>query len=236
MRAEPSVLRNCAAASSALPDLTDEDLFGPPQVAAPVAPVAAAEPEVEAAAVEELPELSAEPAAVAAEPEAAAPSFEETLEEPSIEIEEVNGMPADSPKMSEAVHEVDLSDEWANMLEEPANETAAASTAAHAQEAAPEFEVSAEPVADSGVEEFSISSDEPVAAAPQAHCCPLAPSHADDAAEEFSIPTEEPVAEELEIPMAEAEPVQAAEEVAPHAEEISIPVEEAKARTGTRRR
>src|SRR5580700_3435964 len=105
--------------------LTDEDLFGPPQVAAPVAPVAAAEPEVEAAAVEELPELSAEPAAVAAEPEAAAPSFEETLEEPSIEIEEVNGMPADSPKMSEAVHEVDLSDEWANMLEEPANETAA---------------------------------------------------------------------------------------------------------------
>jgi len=208
--------------------LTDEDLFGPPQVAAPVAPVAAAEPEVEAAAVEELPELSAEPAAVAAEPEASAPSFEETLEEPSIEIEEVNGMPADSPKMSEAVHEVDLSDEWANMLEEPANETAAASKpAAPAQEAAPEFEISAEPVADSGVEEFSISSDEPVAAAPQAHA-PAAPSHAADAAEEFSIPTEEPAAEELEVPMAEAEPVQAAEEVAPHAEEISIPVEEAK--------
>src|SRR5580693_4723081 len=207
--------------------LTDEDLFGPPQVAAPVAPVAAAEPEVEAAAVEELPELSAEPAAVAAEPEASAPSFEETLEEPSIEIEEVNGMPADSPKMSEAVHEVDLSDEWANMLEEPANEMAAASKpAAPAQEAAPEFEISAAPVADSGVEEFSISSDEPVAAAPQAPA-PAAPSHA-AAAEEFSIPTEEPAAEELEVPMAEAEPVQAAEEVVPHAEEISIPVEEAK--------
>jgi tetratricopeptide (TPR) repeat protein len=206
--------------------LTDEDLFGPPQVAAPVAPVAAAEPEVEAAAVEELPELSAEPAAVAAEPEATAPSFEETLEEPSIEIEEVNGMPADSPKMSEAVHEVDLSDEWANMLEEPASDTPAASKpAAHAQEAAPEFEVSAEPVADSGVEEFSISSDEPVAAAPPV---PVASAHTEDAAEEFSIPTEEPFAEELEIPVAEAEPVQEAHEVAPHGEEISIPVEEAK--------
>jgi pilus assembly protein FimV len=209
--------------------LTDEDLFGPPQAAAPVAPVTAAEPEVEAAAVEELPELSAKPAAVAAEPEAAAPSFEETLEEPSIEIEEVNGMPADSPKMSEAVHEVDLSDEWANMLEEPAGEKAAAPSA-HVQEAAPEFEVSAEPVADSGVEEFSISSDEPVAEAPQSHApaAPLAAVHADNAAEEFAIPTEEPAAEELEIPVAEAEPVQAADEVAPHADEISIPVEEAK--------
>ena len=212
--------------------LTDEDLFGPPQAAAPVASVAAAEPEVEAASVEELPELSAEPAHVAAEPEAAAPeaaapSFEETLEEPSIEIEEVNGMPADSPKMSEAVHEVDLSDEWANMLEEPANEKAAA-PAAPSHDTAPEFEVSAEPVADSGVEEFSISSDEPVAAVPAAPVAPAAQAHVDNASEEFSIPTEEPVAEELEIPVAEAEPVQAVEEAAPHAEEISLPIEEAK--------
>src|SRR6202000_2229055 len=38
--------------------LTDADLFGPPQVAAPIA---SADPEVEAAAEEELPELSAEP-------------------------------------------------------------------------------------------------------------------------------------------------------------------------------
>ena len=56
--------------------LTDEDLFGPKQVAAPVAevaPVAATEDEIEAAAVEALPELSAEPAA---EAETAAPSFE----------------------------------------------------------------------------------------------------------------------------------------------------------------
>jgi tetratricopeptide (TPR) repeat protein len=204
--------------------LTDEDLFGPPQSAAPVAPVAAPEPEVEAADVEELPELSAEPAAVASESEAAAPSFEETLEEPSIEIEEVNGMPADSPKMSEAVHEVDLSDEWANMLEEPASEKAAA-PAAPAQEAGPEFEVSAEPVAASGVEEFSISSDEPEAPHSHAPAAPVAPAHADNAAEEFAIPTEEPAADELEVPMAEAEPVH---EAAPHADEISIPVEEAK--------
>jgi pilus assembly protein FimV len=207
--------------------LTDEDLFGKPPVAAPVeaiAPVAATEDEIEAAAVEALPELSAEPSA-AVEAEAAAPSFEETLEEPSIEIEEVNGMPADSPKMQPAVHEVDLSNEWESMLEEPPNETAAAPPV-HAQEAAPEFEVSAEPVADSGVEEFSISSDEPVAAVPAAPVTPAAPALADNAAEEFSIPTEEPVAEELEIPVAEAEPVQAAEETAPHAEEISVPMDE----------
>src|SRR5580704_3572618 len=203
--------------------LTDEELFGPPQVAAPAAPVASAEPEVEAAAVEELPELSAEPAAAAAESEAAAPSFEETLEEPSIEIEEVNGMPAESAKMQPTVHEVDLSDEWANMLEEPASENAAASTPA-AHEVAPEFEVSAEPVADSGVEEFSISSDEPVAEAPHSH----APAHTESASEEFDIPVETPAVEELEVPTDEAEPVPQAHEAAPHAEEISIPVEEAK--------
>jgi pilus assembly protein FimV len=202
--------------------LTDEELFGPPQVAAPAAPVASAEPEVEAAAFEELPELSAEPAA-AAESEAAAPSFEEAPEEPSIEIEEVNGMPAESAKMQPAVHEVDLSDEWANMLEEPASENAAASTPA-AHEVAPEFEVSAEPVADSGVEEFSISSDEPVAEAPHSH----APAHTESASEEFDIPVETPAVEELEVPTAEAEPVPQAHEAAPHAEEISIPVEEAK--------
>jgi len=203
--------------------LTDEELFGPPQVAAPAAPVASSAPEVEAAAVEQLPELAAEPAAVAAEPEAATSSFE-TIEEPSIEIEEVNGMPADSPKMQPTVHEVDLSDEWANMLEEPQpSEAAAASTpAAPSKDATPEFEVSAEPVADSSVEEFSVSSDE--TAAPEAPA-PVAPAQADSAAEEFDIPVETPGAEELEIPVAEAEAVQ---EAAPHAEEISIPVEEAK--------
>ena len=205
--------------------LTDEDLFGKPQVAAPVeavAPVGATEDETEAAVVEALPELSAEPSV---EAEAAAPSFEETLEESSIEIEEVNGMPADSAKLQPAVHEVDLSNEWESMLEEPAGEATASSTHGGQQESAPEFEVSAEPVADSGVEEFSIAGDEPVAAAPQAPA-PVAPAHVDNAEEEFSIPVEEPVAEELEVPVAEAEPVQAAEEVAPHAEEISIPVDE----------
>jgi tetratricopeptide (TPR) repeat protein len=107
------------------------------------------------------------------------------------------------------------------MLEEPASDTPAAAS----QEAAPEFEVSAEPVSDSGVEEFSIASDEPVAAAPQSPA-PAAPAQGDNAAEEFSIPVEEPAAEELEVPTAEAEPVQTAEEAAPQAEEISIPVDE----------
>lgn len=199
--------------------LTDEELFGPSQAATPPASVAAAETEVEASGAEELPEFAAEPAA-AAEPEAAAASFEQASEEASIEIEEVNGMPADSPKMAQSVHEVDLSDEWANMLDEPAG-----APAASAQESAPEFEVSAEPVADSGVEEFSIASEKPVAAAPQAPA-PVAPAHAEDVAEEFAIPMESPAAEELEVPTAEAEPVQEAHEVAPHAEEISVPLDE----------
>ena len=202
--------------------LTDEELFGKPQVAAPAASVATAEPDIEAAAVEELPELSAEPAMAAAEPEAA-PSFEELIEESSIEIEEVNGMPAESAKMQPAVHEVDLSDEWANMLEEPASETAATVTSA-AQETSPEFEVSAEPVADSGVEEFSIASDEPVAAAPQAPA-PVAAAHS-DSTEEFAIPVETETAEELEVPIAEVESVQDAHGVASHVEEISVPVDE----------
>jgi len=207
--------------------LTDEELFGPPQVAVPAASGTTAEPEIEAAAVEELPELSAEAATVEAEPQAAAPSFEEMLEEPSIEIEEVNGMPPESPKMQPAVHEVDLSDEWATMLEEPAGEAGASTPAAPAHEAAPEFEVSAEPVADSGVEEFSISSDEPVSQVPPSHTpSPVAPVHAESAAQEFDIPVETPAAEELEVPSAEAEPVQHAQEVAPHVEELSIPVEE----------
>src|SRR5579863_1934448 len=205
--------------------LTDQELFGPPQVVAPAASVATTELDVEAAAVEELPELSAEPAV--AESEAAAPSFEETLEEPTIEIEEVNGMPAESAKMQPAVHEVDLSDEWANMLEEPASENAAASTPAAPHEAAPEFEVSAEPVADSGIEEFSISSEEPAAPAPQSH----APAQAERAAEEFDIPVETPAAEELEVPASEAETVHQSQEAAPHAEELSIPVDEGQPET-----
>jgi pilus assembly protein FimV len=209
--------------------LSDEELFGPPQVAATAAPVASAPAQVEAAAVEELPELSAEPEQVAVESEAGAPSLEEIGEEPSIEIEEVNGMPADSAKLQPAVHEVDLSDEWANMLEEPAADEAASSTpAAPPQEAAPEFEVSAEPVADSGVEEFSIASEEPAAAAPEAPAH-VAPAHAASDAQEFDIPIETPAAEELEAPMAEAEPVQSAQpvqEAAHHIEEISVPLDE----------
>ena len=75
-------------------------------------------------------------------------AIEAASEESSIEIEEVNGMPADSPKL-ETVKEVDLSDEWANMLEEP--EAAAEVAAAPAAPAA----------ADSAVEEFSISKRRP---------------------------------------------------------------------------
>jgi pilus assembly protein FimV len=186
--------------------LTDEELMGTP---APV-PVAA-EPEVQASAVEELPELSAEPAAEAA-----------IDEEPSIEIEEVNGVPAGSKL--ETVQEVDLSDEWATMLEEPQTAEVAATPAAPAEEAAPEFEISAgAPAADSSIEEFSIFEEAPTApehAAPE----PVVPasSHVE---EEFDIPVEAPAAEELEIPVAQAEPVAHAPAAA-EPEEIPFTIEE----------
>ncbi len=186
--------------------LTDEELMGTPAQAA--APVAAAEPEVEASTVEELPELSAEPAAEAAN------------EEPSIEIEEVNGAPADSKL--ETVKEVDLSDEWATMLEEPEAAEVAATPAAPTDEAAPEFEIPTEtPVAaDSNVEEFSIPEEPSGAATPE----PVAPA-ASHEPEEFDIPMETPAAEELELPVAQAEPVSEAP-VAAEPEEIPFAVEE----------
>jgi tetratricopeptide (TPR) repeat protein len=146
--------------------LTDEELMGTPAQA--VAPVAAAELEVEASTVEELPELSAEPA----------------VEQSSIEIEEVNGMPADSK--IETVKEVDLSDEWANMLEEPE------APAAPADAPAPEFEIPAETpaAADSAVEEFSIFEEAPAATTPEPTPKPVAPAAYEP--EEFDIPEHVP--------------------------------------------
>jgi len=176
--------------------LTDEELMGTPAQAA--APVAAAELEVEASTVEELPELSAEPA------------IQVAGEQSSIEIEEVNGVPADSKL--ETVKEVDLSDEWANMLEEP--EAPAEVAAAPAAPA----------TADSAVEEFSIFEEAPAASTPEPTPKPVAPAAAHEP-EEFDIPMDTPAAGELEVP-AETEHVPAAP-VAAQPEEIPFAIEEA---------
>jgi hypothetical protein len=129
--------------------------------------------------------------------------------QPSIEIEEVNGVPADSKL--ETVKEVDLSDEWANMLEEP--EAPAEVAAAPAAPA----------TADSAVEEFSIFEEAPAASTPEPTPKPVAPAAHEP--EEFDIPMETPAAGELEVP-AETEHVPAAP-VAAQPEEIPFAIEEA---------
>jgi tetratricopeptide (TPR) repeat protein len=149
--------------------LSDEELAGPAAQASALAPVAEAEPELE----EVLPEITPEEAA-------AEPSITEfAIAEESIEIEEVKSEPS-APSEAEKVHEVDLSDEWASMLEEPPPaETSEPAPVVHGD--AP-FELPVEtPVqAESATEEFSLS--EP----PEA----VAPAHA-----EFEIPVEAPAVE-----------------------------------------
>jgi pilus assembly protein FimV len=184
--------------------LTDEELAGP--VAQASAPVAEVQPEAE----EALPEITPERAV-----------SEIAIEEPSIEIEEVNSVPVPSgASAGEEVHEVDLSDEWASMLESTHPADAATTSAAEPvssapAEAAPEFEISAEAPTESvessaapelSLEEFSIS-EEP-AVEPQAEV---------PANSEFEISAETPAVEEQAPPSAEAavpEPlIEASEEV-----------------------
>ncbi len=120
--------------------LTDEEL------AVPAAHSSAAPPEV-ASEEETLPEITAEPAL-----------SEFSIEEAPVEAAEVS-VPEAASSHAEAVHEVDLSDEWASMLEEsqPA-EASATSPAPPAAESAPEFEVPAEAAGEHhGAEEFVIS-------------------------------------------------------------------------------
>jgi tetratricopeptide (TPR) repeat protein len=116
--------------------LTDEELLAMPTVSAPVI-----EASVPAAAEEfAVPEISAEPAQ---------PEIEEIPVAPAAQA-----APPPEPAAAEEVHEVDLSDEWASMLEEKPGAASAAKPA--------EFEISAE---SETVEEFAIG-EEPAAAEP----------------------------------------------------------------------
>jgi tetratricopeptide (TPR) repeat protein len=111
--------------------LTDEELAGP------VAHTSANPSEV-AAEDETLPEIVAEPAL-----------SEFSIEEAPVELGEISATEAAAPQ-AEEVHEVDLSDEWASMLESQS----AAAPVSPAAESAPEFEVPAEVVG--GADEFAI--------------------------------------------------------------------------------
>ena len=118
--------------------LSDEEL------AAPAAHSSAASAEV-ASEEETLPEIAAEPTL-----------SEFSIDEAPVEAAEVS-IPEAASSQAEAVHEVDLSDEWASMLEESQPATAPASPAA---ESAPEFEVPAEAAGEhQGAEEFVISEE-----------------------------------------------------------------------------
>jgi len=117
--------------------LSDEEL------AAPTAQ-ASAEPAEVAAQEETLPEIAAEPAL-----------SEFSIEEAPVEPAEVS-IPEAVPSQAEAVHEVDLSDEWASMLEENRPAEASASVSPEA-EAALKFEIPAEAAEEhQGTEEFAI--------------------------------------------------------------------------------
>src|SRR5450432_356700 len=182
--------------------LSDEELAG-----------TAAQGSALAAVVEEeepLPEIT--PEEVAANEESIT---EFAVAEESIEIEEVNAAPA-APSTAETVHEVDLSDEWASMLEEtkPA-EASEPAPVAHA-EATPEFDLPVEIPAETGsaVEEFSISEE------------PAKDPAATEAAAEFEIPMEIPAIEQgtpAEPETASYEPTVEAEEV----EELPVTLEQA---------
>jgi pilus assembly protein FimV len=172
--------------------LSDEELAGPAAKASAPPPVAEAEPELE----EALPEITPEEAT-------AEPSITEfAIAEESIEIEEVKSEPS-APSEAEKVHEVDLSDEWASMLEETQPADSQPAPVVHA-EAPPEFELAVETLLEpeSAAEEFSIS-EQPAA---------VDPAHA-----EFEIPVETPAVEEqaaqyepaVEVPEVQELPVAA---------------------------
>jgi len=174
--------------------LSDEDL-----TAAPAAPAQLGSQD---AAVEvELPEITAVPASPAppADPPTARLSPSQLV-----------------PAVQDEVHEVDLSDEWASLLEEtrPAAPVAK-ETPAHTADAAPVFELPEEPAA---IEEFVIA-EEPIAA-PSA----IVPPEDVPAFAEFEVPAEVAPQEEELNPFAEIS-AEIPEEVPAEAEALAVPEE-----------
>jgi tetratricopeptide (TPR) repeat protein len=184
--------------------LSDEELAGPVTQASTQVPVAEIEPEVEAVADQSSPEITPEPSIT-----------EFALAEQSIEVEAAKPEPA-ATSAAEGVHEVDLSDEWASMLEatHPA-EVPKAETVSHA-EAPPEFELSGDAPAEGEptLEEFSIS-EQPA----------MEPAAAEPAHAEFEVPAETPATEEAAATYEPA--LEAPEQV----QELPIAPEEAAAPT-----
>jgi tetratricopeptide (TPR) repeat protein len=120
--------------------LSDEELAAPS--------VQASAAQVEAAAEQILPEISAEPTL-----------SEFSIEEAPSEPGEAGAAQAGAPAI-EAVHEVDLSDEWASMLEESRPAEASAPAPAAAEGPSLEFEIPSETPAAQQQDEAFVISDE----------------------------------------------------------------------------
>jgi pilus assembly protein FimV len=206
--------------------LSDEELAGPVAQASAAAPVAEAEAE------ESFPEITSEEAIT-----------EFAIAGESVEIEEVSAAPVAAsaePEVAttsaaEEVHEVDLSDEWASMLEDSQPTEVAKPTPVpepHVEaEAAPEFELPAEapaPVtAEPTVEEFSILEEPAIelAAAESAHAAVEIPIETPAVEESTAYEPAIEVPEEVqELPVAvEESAVQPVVEEAAHHEAVPEP-------------
>ena len=208
------------------------------------AAVAAAMPQpvetvpVEEAAVETaLPE--AEPVEIAATAAEATTPAKEILQEaaeaeiPEIEIvEEVPAEVAAAPEAAEESEEVDLSAEWASLVEETKEPEPATMAGASTDAATPDIEEITVPEA---VVEEEPAADVPVETTPAK---PLVAASGNASPEEFSVPVESVDADDWtsQLPAEPAEPpvpaqelaqetVQASEEIGQHAEEL-LPDEE----------
>jgi tetratricopeptide (TPR) repeat protein len=168
--------------------LTDEELARAVPVTKPAAPVAA-EPEPTDGSI---PEIAAEPAPVPAPVPRPAPPLAKAPPEP----EEMTAAPAE-----EEVHEVDLSDEWATLLEEtrPGGAVAGAPAPVPAKPAA-----GATHQAKSGdVEEFQVGEEQPHVPA-GADAAPAIPLEPEPIAE--NVVKKPAAAKSKEVPAAKAPP------------------------------
>jgi pilus assembly protein FimV len=200
--------------------LSDEDL------APPVAQASSQAAEL-TSEEEPLPEIAAEPA-----------RSEFSIEEAPAELAEISA-PEPATAQGEEVHEVDLSDEWASMLEEshPAKASDSAPTSS-AGKSASEFEVLGEPAAEqpSAMEEFVISEEPEAPAISEFELAGEAPAAAGgtsafEISADASVPTEpasETAEASYELPAFEEPAAPPAEEPATQAAVPEAPVPSAK--------
>ena len=168
--------------------LSDEELTGGAPAATPAAPPAA----VEESAAPQIHEIAIPEITATAVPEPAAP-----IEEMKLEPIEAEPTPAAPEAKEEEVQEVDLSDEWATILDE--TKTVEAVEEAPAPEAAKPAAAAKHKAEPAPVEEFQIG-DEPAALPGEAP----APAAFELAEQAPPVPVEPPPAAKIPAPVASA--------------------------------